>query len=72
MSKNIHLQFKFIDRASRLVYEMHDADDNKRLAHPMGKITIPSGHDTDTAAMVNWYHPELRDGVASEQLELDL
>jgi hypothetical protein len=71
MSRNIHLQFKFTDRAGRLVYEMHDAEDNKRLMHPMGKIVIPQGHDLHTAASIDWYCP-VDHGAAPEQLELPL
>jgi len=71
MSRNIHLQFKFTDRAGRLVYEMHEAEDNKRLMHPMGKIVIPQGHDLHTAASINWYQP-VDHGAAPEQLELEL
>ena len=71
MSKNLHLQFKFTDRGGRLVYEIHEEDDNKRLKHPMGEVRIPQGHDTDTAADIKWYRPAAED-EAPEQLELDV
>ena len=71
MSKNLHLQFKFTDRGGRLVYEIHEEEDNKRLKHPMGSIRIPQGHDTDAVAAINWALPESH-GEAPEQLELDV
>jgi len=71
MSKNLHLQFKFTDRGGRLVYEIHEEEDNKRLKHPMGSIRIPQGHDTNTAAEINWVQPTDH-GKRPEQLELDV
>ena len=67
MRPNLHLQFKFVDRAGRDVYEIFAAEDNKTLAHPLGEARF---HPHASEAMVRWVpHPV---DEKSEQMELDL
>ena len=58
--KNLHLQFRFIDRAGRAVYEIYDPEDNKRLLRPLGTLILSEGDAADVApfsssfALVRW------------------
>lgn len=77
MSNNLHLQFKFVDRGGRDVFLMYNAEDNKKMQHPLGELRLPiSG---DGVQEMKWYSDEelkrrLEAGetVTPEQLELEL
>ena len=71
MSKNMHLEYKYTDRAGRDVFMLHAAHDNKRLLHPKAEVRVPVA--TDGRAEVRWLDPQPAEATpAPEQLELDL
>lgn len=69
MSKNLHLQHKFIDRGGRDVYEIFAASDNKTLLSPLGEVRLDP---TASEATVRWVPVEKEADKDCEQLELDL
>ena len=81
MSEHLHLQHKFTNRGGREVYEIYDADDNKRMQHPLGTITMPHAKDDVIEgkgnAAVMWLSGKTEDQLEEEdckpvQLELDV
>ena len=75
--KHLHLQHKFTDRGGREVYEIHNADDSKRLKKPLGSIRIPQPGALYQSTHVDWLNDnELEAGNVPEhdpdQLELDV
>ena len=53
---NLHLEYKFTDRAGRQVFEIFNAEDYKTLLHPLGTIRIeqPMSLRTFPMAPVKW------------------
>ena len=78
MSKHLHLQFKFIDRGGREVYEIFNAEDNKRMKEPLGEIRIATVVDQNESgtycryARVDLLADRPEEDAEPEQLELDL
>lgn len=71
--RNLHLQFKYTDRAGRDVYEIHAEDDNKRLRDPLGVLTLTDGRpEINSFALVRWYTTNAVEAPAPVQLELPL
>jgi len=76
--QHYHLQFKFTNRGGADVYEIFDADDNKRLAHPLGTLAVaPTDFTGHAPAGIIWAkeRDEFEADAAeqkAEQLELDL
>ncbi len=72
--KNLHLEFRFVDRAGRDVFEVFRAADNKTLRTPLGSVTVPTmaGDSLTAIASITYACPEAFDESISEQLELPL
>ncbi len=53
---NLHLEYKYTDRGGRQVFEIFNAEDNKRMLHPLGQIrmTPPVVHVNTTLGHVRW------------------
>ena len=76
MSKSLHLEHKFTDRAGREVYEIFTAEDDKRMIRPLGTLRIPPVEDAlvRTLCVIDWLVEKTEDDCAPdpEQLELNL
>ena len=76
-SKHLHLQFKFVDRGGREVYEIFAEADAKRLSKPLGTIRMENNITPHIRnAWVEWDDEETEGTQFGEchpeQLELPL
>jgi len=73
MSRHLHLEYKFTNRGGCDVYEIYSSEDNKKLDHPLGSLTLspPDGVIIPAASALLWNIP-IADNEEPEQLELEL
>ena len=70
--KHLHLEFKFTDRGGCDVYEIFNAEDDKRMQHPLGTARFwPADEGGYAPVSVIWLQEEPEE-CAPVQMELDL
>ena len=74
---DLFLKFRFTDRGGSSVYEIFEAEDNKRLKNPLGEIRITDTNAITSSARIKWVEEEdVNDRLAADynpdQLELDV